>query len=107
MRLGRLLASLSLSAALVGCVNLDLTDPNEPSTDTFWQTAADAVAGVNAVYNGLQNNGTYGRWLVFASDHTCRCSAGHCRRRLHLPRRPPRSARTCRCSARWGRSDPD
>src|SRR5213076_468326 len=68
MRLGRLLASLSLSAALVGCVNLDLTDPNEPSTDTFWQTPAQAVAGVNAVYNALENNGTYGRWLVFATD---------------------------------------
>src|SRR5436309_13661525 len=68
MRLGRLLASLSLSAALVGCVNLDLTDPNEPSTDTFWQTPAQAVAGVTAVYNALANTGTYGRWLVFATD---------------------------------------
>src|SRR2546430_9669000 len=68
MRLRRLLPSLLAGATLLGCTNLDLTDPNEPSTDTFWQTAADAVAGVNAVYNGLQNNGTYGRWLVFASD---------------------------------------
>ena len=68
MRLRRLLPSLLASATLLGCANLDLTDPNEPSTDTFWRTAADAVAGVNAVYNGLQNNGTYGRWLVFASD---------------------------------------
>src|SRR5437773_10798422 len=68
MRLGRLLASLSLSAALVGCVNLDLTDPNEPSGDTFWQTPAQAVAGVNAVYNALENNGGYCRWLVFATD---------------------------------------
>ena len=68
MRLRRLLPSLLASATLLGCANLDLTDPNEPSTDTFWRTAADAMAGVNAVYNGLQNNGTYGRWLVFASD---------------------------------------
>ena len=68
MRLRRLLPSLLAAAAFAGCTNLDLTDPNEPSTDTFWRTAADAVAGVNAVYNGLQNNGTYGRWLVFASD---------------------------------------
>jgi len=57
-----------LVATLAGCADLDLTDPNEPSTDTFWRTGADAVAGVNAVYNGLQNNGTYGRWLVFATD---------------------------------------
>src|SRR5438046_9401023 len=68
MRLRRLVASLLAGAVLAGCTNLDLTDPNEPSTETFWRTAADAVAGVNAVYNGLQNNGTYGRWLVFASD---------------------------------------
>ena len=68
MRLRRLVASLLAGAVLAGCTNLDLTDPNEPSTKTFWRTAADAVAGVNAVYNGLQNNGTYGRWLVFASD---------------------------------------
>src|SRR5256886_1185621 len=66
MRLRRLVASLLAGAVLAGCTNLDLTDPNEPSTKTFWRTTADAVAGVNAVYKGLQNNGTYGRWLVFA-----------------------------------------
>jgi hypothetical protein len=68
MNLRRLLPSALLGATLVGCVNLDVTDPNEPSTDTFWRTAGDARAGVNAVYNALQNNGTYGRWLVFATD---------------------------------------
>src|SRR6058998_991821 len=68
MRLLRPLPSVLLGATLAGCANLDLTDPNEPSTATFWRTAGDAVAGVNAVYNALQNNGTYGRWLVFATD---------------------------------------
>ncbi len=68
MRLRRLLASLLLGATLAGCTNLDLQDPNGPSTGTFWQTAGDALAGVNAAYNALQNNGTYGRWLVFATD---------------------------------------
>src|SRR5439155_190503 len=57
-----------LGATLAGCTNLDLQDPNGPSTGTFWQTAGDALAGVNAAYNALQNNGTYGRWLVFATD---------------------------------------
>src|SRR2546425_2886087 len=68
MRLRRLLPPALVGATLAGCVNLDLTDPNESSTDTFWQTPAQAVAGVNAAYNALENNGTYGRWLVFATD---------------------------------------
>ena len=67
MRVHRLLPSVLLGATLSGCFELNLTDPNQPSTETFWRTAADAVAGVNAAYNGLQNNGTYGRWLVFAA----------------------------------------
>jgi hypothetical protein len=62
------LSSLLLAAATAACADLNLTDPNRPTTDTFWRTAADAIAGVNAAYNGLQNNGTYGRWLVFATD---------------------------------------
>src|SRR5256885_8930842 len=68
MRLRRLLPPALVGATLAGCVNLDLTDPNESSTDTFWQTPAQALAGVNAAYNALENNGTYGRWLVFATD---------------------------------------
>src|SRR2546428_1550398 len=68
MSLRRLLPPALVGATLAGCVNLDLTDPNEPSSDTFWQTPAQAVAGVNAAYNALENNGTYGRWLVFATD---------------------------------------
>ena len=68
MNLRRLLPTVLVGAAWAGCVNLDLTDPNEPSSDTFWQTPAQAVAGVNAAYNALENNGTYGRWLVFATD---------------------------------------
>src|SRR2546429_2221884 len=68
MRLRRPFTCLLLGAIFAGCVNLDLTDPNEPSSDPFWQTPGEAVAGVNAVYNALENNGTYGRWLVFATD---------------------------------------
>src|SRR5256885_6061524 len=68
MNLRRLLPTVLVGAACAGCVNLDLTDPNEPSSDTFWQTPAQAVAGGNAGYNALENNRTYGRWLVFATD---------------------------------------
>jgi hypothetical protein len=76
MRFSRFFPSVFTCAALVavggalmtGCTKLDVTNPNQPSTATFWHTQADAIQGVNAAYNGLLNNGTYGRWLGFAYD---------------------------------------
>jgi starch-binding outer membrane protein, SusD/RagB family len=68
MSLRRILPPLLLGSALAGCTDLDLTNPNQPSTATFWQSGSDAIAGINATYNALHNNGTYGRWLVFATD---------------------------------------
>jgi hypothetical protein len=76
MRLRRFLPSLltcaftgmALGTVMTGCANLDVTNPNQPSTGTFWKTQADATQGVTAAYNGLMNNGTYGRWLGFAYD---------------------------------------
>lgn len=68
MRLRRVLPTLLVAATLPGCADLALTNPNEPSTDTFWRTRDQAIAGVNAAYNSLMHNGTYGRWLVFATD---------------------------------------
>jgi hypothetical protein len=65
----RLLPALLLGGALLaGCTDLDLTDPNRRTAETFWQTEADALQGVNAAYRALQENGTYGRWLQFAYD---------------------------------------
>jgi len=62
------LGTLLLGAMLAGCADLDLTDPNQRTVDTFWQSQADAVQGINATYRGLQENGGYGRWLQFATD---------------------------------------
>ena len=64
----RFLPSLLLGAAAAGCTDLELTNPNAPSAGTFWRTRDDALLGINAAYNGLLHNGTYGRWYVFASD---------------------------------------
>jgi hypothetical protein len=61
-------ALLLLGAVAAGCTDLDVANPNQPSTGTFWRTSDDAVAGINATYNALQNNGTYGRWYVFVGD---------------------------------------
>ncbi|HET7460373.1 MAG TPA: RagB/SusD family nutrient uptake outer membrane protein [Longimicrobium sp.] len=60
--------TLLLGLGLAGCADLNLTDPNQRTVETFWQNQADAVQGINATYRGLQENGTYGRWLQFATD---------------------------------------
>jgi hypothetical protein len=64
----RVIPALLAAALLAGCAELDVTDPNQRTADTFWQTEQDAVMGVNAAYRGLQENGGYGRWLQFAYD---------------------------------------
>src|SRR5256886_13811172 len=68
MNLRRFLPTVLVGAGWGGGVILAWPAPTEPSSDTFWQTPAQAVAGVTAAYNALENNGTYGRWLVFATD---------------------------------------
>jgi hypothetical protein len=68
LRLRGIIPSLLLGAAVMGCTDLNLTNPNQPSTGTFWKTQADAIQGLTATYNALLNNGTYGRWLGFAYD---------------------------------------
>jgi hypothetical protein len=68
MRLRRILTSLLAGVVLVGCSDLDVTDPNRPNSATFWSTPEDALRGVSASYNGLLFLGTFSRWHVFAND---------------------------------------
>jgi hypothetical protein len=68
MRINRIVPPLLLGALLAGCADLEITDPNRQTAETFWRTQNDAVLGINATYRGLQENGTYGRWLQFATD---------------------------------------
>jgi hypothetical protein len=67
LRLAALASSLLLTTA---CEKdfLNQINPNQPTTESFWQTEADAVKGINAAYSGLQQLGTYRRWLHFAYD---------------------------------------
>lgn len=68
-KLRAVVASLLLGGAATACnQDLDITNPNQPSTGSFWKTQTDAIAGVNATYNGLMDNGTYGRWVAFGYD---------------------------------------
>lgn len=65
--LGLGLAGAALGAA--GCKNdVNITDPNAPSSGNFWQTANDAKAGVTATYNALLQIGTFQRWQAFDYD---------------------------------------
>ncbi|WP_162054450.1 RagB/SusD family nutrient uptake outer membrane protein [Pontibacter pamirensis] len=45
---------LAAGLTMTSCENdLDIVNPNAPTTDVFWQDATDAVQGVNAIYSTL------------------------------------------------------
>lgn len=47
---------------------LDIKNPNEPTTETFWITEDDAIRGINAAYSRFYKEGTWMRWLSFRYD---------------------------------------
>ncbi|MBK9338177.1 MAG: RagB/SusD family nutrient uptake outer membrane protein [Lewinellaceae bacterium] len=47
---------------------LELTNPNVQTSGSFWKTEADAVAGVNAIYQSLYYDGTFLRFAQCALD---------------------------------------
>ena len=55
-------------ASVFGCTSLEVTDPNQPSSQTFWRTAEDATRALTATYNALEFLGVFGRWQAFAND---------------------------------------
>jgi hypothetical protein len=63
-----LAAALVAGGALGGCADLDVTNPNQRSSQTFWKSSDDAIRGVTAVYNALELLGVFGRWQAFAND---------------------------------------
>ena len=68
MRLRRTVTSLLAGVMLVGCTDLDVTDPNRTGSDQFWSSEDDAMRAVAATYNSLLQLGTYSRWHIFAHD---------------------------------------
>lgn len=68
MRLTALVPALLLGASLTGCADINVTNPNQQTAGTFWRNQSDALQAINATYNGLQYQGTYGRWTSFAFD---------------------------------------
>jgi hypothetical protein len=65
-------AAAALAAAgfsATACNNdINITDVNAPSSDTYWASEQAAEGGVVAVYNGLLRLGTGQRWWAFGHD---------------------------------------
>lgn len=60
-----ILLSLTTWLLLVGCErNLNIVNPNQVTTEVFWRTADDALAGVNAIYSTTHRGGI-SRWMPF------------------------------------------
>lgn len=57
---------------LVSCSQdiLDLTNPNVPTTATFWKSTADLQSGLTATYSQFSRPGNWGRWIYFRYDLT-------------------------------------
>ena len=70
-RAGRAAALCAAAASLgaIGCKNdVNITNPNTITTQTYWRTANDAQQGLTAAYNTLGYLGMFLRWGIFAYD---------------------------------------
>lgn len=57
------------TAAIVACnKKLDVTDPNNPTQDSYFKTASELQQGVNAIYSSLRGGNLIGREWFFAHD---------------------------------------
>lgn len=63
---GTFLAAAALAGACKNDVNI--TNPNQPTSATFFKTADDANAGLVATYSALVRLGTFQRWQSFTFD---------------------------------------
>ncbi|MCW3465750.1 RagB/SusD family nutrient uptake outer membrane protein [Chitinophaga nivalis] len=76
MKLSVTTTILTIAAALVSCSKsfIDLPPVSNQTTSTFFKTSADFQQGVNAIYDGLQSNRTYGKssyyLMEIRSDNT-------------------------------------
>jgi len=68
IKLCAVLATMLLSAVSCKKDFLELSNPNVQTSGSFWKTEADAVAGVNAIYQSLYYDGTFLRFAQCALD---------------------------------------
>jgi len=65
----KLIYIISFGLLFANCDSqLELANPNIPTTGTFWDTQADAQAAVNSIYNSLLIDGTYMRMFPALMD---------------------------------------
>ncbi|MEL7586251.1 MAG: RagB/SusD family nutrient uptake outer membrane protein [Prolixibacteraceae bacterium] len=60
---------LILGLMITSC-EVDVTNPNDLTVQSFWKSEADAQSGVDAIYNMFYKPGTYSRWIWFRLDLT-------------------------------------
>lgn len=64
-----IVVSVSLVIFVAGCKDmLDQTNPNVPTTESFWNSPSEAEAGLTATYHQLYQIGNYSRWIFFRYD---------------------------------------
>lgn len=68
MRITKIVAPMLAGVMLAGCWDLDVTNPNQQSSQSFWQTSQDANMALTATYNNLLHLGVFSRWHIFAHD---------------------------------------
>ncbi|PCJ96280.1 MAG: RagB/SusD family nutrient uptake outer membrane protein [Flavobacteriaceae bacterium] len=79
MNYKKILSALILGSAIVSsCVeDLELTNPNELSPDTFFKNEVQFQSAVNAIYAPLQSRGLFARHMFFMHDNMSQENAGN------------------------------
>ncbi len=80
MRKFKLILTITLAIGLtISCSEeqLELTNPNELSPETFFKTEAQVQSAVNAAYANLQTRGLYSRNLFFMMDNLSQENGGN------------------------------
>lgn len=66
----KIVLSAIVAALSLGSCDVEVTNPNSMTANTFWNTETDAQYGLDAVYNMFYKPDTYSRWLWFRFDLT-------------------------------------
>lgn len=78
MKFIKYILAIGISVFSIGsCKNLDLTNPNELSPDTFFKNEVQLESAVNAIYANLQTHGLYARHIFFMMDNMSHENAGN------------------------------